>query len=45
MLAIFTQTRMHNTTALYYPLGTVPRAYGGIEGRKNNNKGIENKKI
>jgi hypothetical protein len=30
MLAIFTQTRMHNTTAPYYPLGTVgtvPRAY------------------
>jgi hypothetical protein len=33
-------------TGPYYPLGTigaVSRAYEGMEGRKNKNKGIQNK--
>jgi hypothetical protein len=29
----------------YYPLGTTPRAYEGMEGRKNKNKEMRSRKM
>jgi hypothetical protein len=40
--------RIHTWAGPYYPLGsigTVPRAYEGMEGRSNKNNKIKNRKI
>jgi hypothetical protein len=41
-------TKERERAGPYYPLGTistVPRVYEGMEGRKNKNKEIKNRKI
>jgi hypothetical protein len=54
-LTVGTSTLGHNytrgsalKTGPYYPLGTigtVPRAYEGMEGRKNKNREVKNRKM